>query len=231
MKLHPEHLNARSGDFSIQRSYHQNVGLSERLVSVFLGGMLLRSALKNPLKPKFLYGAYLAYRGFTGKCLVYDQLGIDARKSHAVNVRGEFDIDLPPNEVYSHWRNLNNLPGSIQRLLNVEMIDEHLSTWRSNVIGNMFTLKWEAEIVKDEPGRLIGWRSAEGSLFQHVGRVEFESNGVGGTKLKIVLSYHPPLGGVGFGISKVLNPYFEHLLQKEIKNFKYQIENKTPSYR
>lgn len=231
MESHQQHLKLRSGKFSIEKKQYENVGLTERFVSVFAGAILLSKGIRNPLKGKFLYGAYLTYRGFTGNCLLYEQLDINGKKPQAINVRGEFVIDKPAAEVYNYWRNLNNLPGSVNHLLNVKMIDDQLSVWKTKVLGNLLPVDWTAEIVKDEPGRLIGWRSTTGSALQHVGKVEFEQTPDGlGTVLKIVLSYHPPIGGLGIGVARLLNPYFEHLLTKEIKTFKHQIESTARSY-
>jgi len=229
MNTTENNLNPRSGNFSIEKHQYENVGLNERLASMLVGGILMGSALKNPFKSRFLYGMYFTYRGITGNCIFYDYLGIDGKKPQAINIRGEFEIDLPPQEVYAYWRNLKNLPGTITRLLEVDMVDEHLSTWKTKVLGNLFAVKWEAEIIKDEPGRLIGWQSAKGPILRHVGRVEFEEAPDGnGTLMKVALSYRPLIGGIGVGISKLINPYFEHLLKKEIKNFKYRIEHRTP---
>ena len=225
----PVTLNLRKGDFSIEKRQFVNIGFNERLVSMLLGGILIGSSLPNPFKTRFLYGAYLAYRGFSGNCMVYDYLGIDVKKRQSVNIRGEFEIDLHPAEVYAYWRNLKNLPGAMSRLLEVDMLDERHSNWKSNVLSNLLSIEWDAEILKDEPGRLISWRSSQSNFMHHVGRVEFEEMPDGtGTLMKVVLSYRPIIGGIGIGISKMLNPYFEHLLEKEIKNFKYAIENKTP---
>jgi uncharacterized membrane protein len=231
MIVHDDTLKLRSGKFSIQRDTKRNVGYTERLVSVLLGGVLLSKGIPNPFRPRFWYGAYLTYRGFTGKCLIYDQLHIDARKAQAVNIRGEFIIDKPAQEVYSFWRNLNNIPASINHLIDVEMVDENVSKWKSNVFGKFFPINWEAEIVKDEPGRLIGWRALSGSMLPHVGRVDFEETADGlSTKLNILLSYRPPVGGVGIGLSRILNPVFEKMLKTEINTFKNAIESKVPSY-
>lgn len=222
-------LKLRSGKFSIEKQHYENISLNERLVSMLLGGLLIGRGITRPFKAPFLYGAYMAYRGFTGRCLLYERLGIDSSKPRAVNIRGEFLIDRPAAEVYSYWRNLNNLPASIEHLLNVEMIDEHLSKWKANVMGNLLSLDWKAEIVKDEPGRLIGWRSASGTLIHHVGRVEFsETQNGNATTLKVVLSYHPPAGDLGMGLARLLNPYFESMLKKEIKSFKHVIEQHVP---
>jgi uncharacterized membrane protein len=218
-------LKLRAGKFSIEKRQLINVGITERLVSVFAGAILLSKGIRNPFKPKFLYGAYLTYRGFTGRCFLYEQLGIDAKKPQAVNIRGEFIIDRPAPEVYSYWRNLNNLPHSLKHLLDIEVIDENLSHWKSSVLGNLLPVDWKAQIVKDEPGKLIGWRSTKDSILQHVGKVEFEPAAGGtATTLKVILSYHPPIGGLGIGLAKLLNPYFEQLLTKEINTFKHKIE-------
>ncbi|SMC58043.1 SRPBCC family protein [Pedobacter nyackensis] len=228
MNIHQSNLKLRSGKFSIEKHQYENIGLNERMVSMFLGGILISRGIKRPLKAQFLYGAYLTYRAFTGRCLLYERLGIDASKPHAINIRGEFVIERPAAEVYAYWRNLNNLPGSVKHLLSVEIEEENLSKWKSNVMGNLFAIDWNAEIVKDEPGHLIGWRSIPGSLFHHVGRVEFaKTSNPQETLLKIVLSYHPPAGGLGLGLAKLLNPYFESLLKKEIKTFKHTIETTT----
>jgi uncharacterized membrane protein len=226
MELHQHNLKLRSGNFSIEKHHYENIGLTERLVSMFLGGVLISKGITKPFRSPFLYGAYLTYRGLTGHCLFYEQLGIDATNPKAINIRGEFEIDRSPAEVYAHWRNVDNLPGSINHLLNVRVQDERLATWKSKILSKVFSSNWDVEIVKDEPGRLIGWRYASGGILQHVGKVTFDDSADGRrTILKVVLSYHPSIGGVGIVLGKLLNPYLEQLLKTEIKNFKHTIED------
>lgn len=225
MQTPESHMTLKSGRFSIEKYHYENLGLTERMVSMFLSGVLMTRGTKRPFKGQFLYGAYMAYRAFSGRCLVYEHLGIDASRPRAVNIRGSFEIGRPAAEVYSYWRNLKDLLIRINHLLDVEIKDDQLSHWKASVIGNLFTLDWDAEIVKDEPGRLIGWRATQGSVFQHVGRIQFEETADGmGTIMKIVLSYHPSGGGVGLGLARLLSPYFEGLLKKEIRNFKHAVE-------
>jgi uncharacterized membrane protein len=223
MEIKHHNHNLRSANFSIEKEHYQNLGLSERLFSVFLGGILLSKGIKRPLRAPFSYGAYLTYRGVTGRCIFYDQMGIDAHSTKAINIRGEFEIDSPPAIVYAYWRNLENLPGSLKHLLDIEVTDGQTSHWKSNILGNFFAVNWDAEIVKDEPGRLIGWSSTPNSLIHHVGRVTFvESKDGLGTTLKVVLSYRPPIGAIGMGVARLINPYLEGLLKKELKTFKYK---------
>jgi uncharacterized membrane protein len=223
MEIKHYNHNLRSADFSIEKEHYKNLGISERLFSVFLGGVLLSRGITKPLRAPFVYGAYLTYRGVTGRCIFYEQMGVDEHPTKAINIRGEFDIDSPPAVVYAYWRNLENLPGSLKHFLNIEVIDGQTSHWKSNILGKLFSVSWDAEIVKDEPGRLIGWSSAPASLIHHVGRVTFAESEDGlGTKLKVVLSYQPPIGALGMGVAKLINPYLEGLLRKELKTFKYR---------
>jgi uncharacterized membrane protein len=222
MEIKHHNLNLRSSNFSIEKEHYQNIGISERLFSVFLGGILLSRGITRPFKAPFLYGAYLTYRGATGRCILYDQLGIDAHTTKAINIRGEFEIDSPPALVYAYWRNLENLPGSLKHLLDVEVVDGKTSHWKTNILGKFFSVGWDAKIVKDEPGKLIGWSSSRDSLIHHVGRVTFAESQDGlGTKLKVVLSYHPPVGALGMGVARLINPYLQGLLVKELKTFQY----------
>ena len=224
MQLHQHNLKLRSGNFSIEKQHYENIGLTERLASMFMGGVLISRSITKPFKSPFLWGAYLTYRGLTGHCLFYERMGIDATNPKAINIRGEFEIDRSPAEVYAHWRNIDNLPGSFRHLLDVKLKDESVSNWKSNILNKVFSLNWDVEVVKDEPGHLIGWRSAHGNVLGHVGKVTFEDGKLGGTLLKVVLSYHPAIGGVGIALGKLLNPYLEQMLKTEIKNFKHKVE-------
>lgn len=222
MELLHHHLQSRPYNDRFRPRPKQNLGRSERMFSVFLGGLLLGRYITRPFKTPFLYGAYLTYRGATGNCLLYEQIGIDAKKSKAINIRGEFEIFRPAAELYAYWRNLENLPGSLKHLADVQVVDGQLSHWKSNLPGKLFNLKWDAEVIKDEPGRLIGWSSTPDSFFQHVGRVTFEEKSDGmGTIMKVVFSYHPPAGGIGMAVAKLINPFLESLLEREMKSFRF----------
>ena len=223
MEIKHHNLNLRSSNFSIEKENHQNLGLSERLLSMFLGGVLMSRGITRPFKGPFVYGAYLAYRGATGRCMIYERFKIDGHTPKAINIRGEYEIDSPPSVVYAYWRNLENLPGSLKHLMDIDIRDGKSSHWKSNVLGKFFSVNWDAEIVKDEPGRLIGWSSSPNSLIHHVGRVTFAESQDGlATKLKVVLSYQPPVGALGMGIARLINPFLEGLLKKELKTFHYK---------
>src|SRR5690554_6291740 len=206
---------------------YQNVNEVERVLSVASGIILwsisFRRPFTNPLK--YLSSIYLLYRGISGNCPVYTKLGKDSTKTPAINLRAEYVVDVPRQEVYDFWRKLENLPLFMKHLKSVDQHSETESRWEAILPGNSGTLSWEAEIVKDIPGKLIGWQSKEGAIIENSGKVEFYDDvNSSGTLIRVIFSYHPVAGGVGTGIAKFLNPAFEKLLQEELHDFKVLIE-------
>jgi uncharacterized membrane protein len=91
--------------------------------------------------------------------------------------------------------------------------------------GSIATIRWDAEIVKETPDRLIGWQSVSNSMIENAGKIEFRDAVDGGTEMDIIISYRPPAGDLGAGVAKWLNPIFRKLVVEDVKNFKYYIEN------
>jgi uncharacterized membrane protein len=215
-----------------------NVGWNERLTSATLGAFLLSSGLnnltKNPIKAlaKTVLGGWLLYRGTSGHCSFYSSIGKTKGITHtdAVNIRTGLIVNKPKDEVYAFWRKLENLPLFMKHLSSVTEIDAKHSHWEAVIPGNIGKIKWNAEIVKEEPGYLIGWQSLPNSTINNAGKVIFHYalNGQG-TELEVVIIYHPPAGDLGSGIAKLLNPVFEKLIRQDVLNFKEYIETKYNS--
>ncbi|MFL5741000.1 MAG: SRPBCC family protein [Flavisolibacter sp.] len=212
-----------------------NVGQGERIASAAIGGWLLASGLnsllKNPINGlvKTALGGYLLYRGASGHCAVYSSLGKTKGISQtpAINIRTGLIVNKPKEEVYSFWRKLENLPLFMKHLAAVTEIDAKHSHWEAMVPGNIGKIKWNAEIVKEEPNYLIGWQSIPNSMINNAGKVMFhDALGGEGTELEVVISYHPPAGEIGAGLAKVLTPVFEKMIRQDVMNFKDYIETK-----
>lgn len=76
-------------------------------------------------------------------------------------------------------------------------LDDRRSHWRVAGPGGL-VWEWDAAIVRDEPDRLIGWRSLPGSDVDHAGSVHFTPlDGGGSTEVRLVLRYDPPGGALG----------------------------------
>lgn len=215
-----------------------NVGQNERILSAAAGAFLLSSGLNNlfssPLSAlvKTALGGVLLYRGASGHCPVYSSMGKTKNVSHtsAINIRTSLVVNKPKDEVYAFWRKLENLPLFMKHLASVTEIDSKHSHWEAVILGNIGKIKWNAEIVKEEEGYLIGWQSIPNSMINNAGKVMFhDAMGGQGTELEVVISYHPPAGELGSGAAKLLNPVFEKLIRQDVMNFKEYIETKHNS--
>lgn len=215
-----------------------NVGQNERILSAALGAFVLSSGINNlfssPINSliKTAIGGILLYRGVSGNCPVYSSMGKTKNVSHtpAVNIRTSLVVNKPKDEVYAFWRKLENLPLFMEHLSSVTEIDSKHSHWEAVLPGNIGKIKWNAEIVKEEDGYMIGWQSIPNSMINNAGKVVFHDAQNGqGTELEVVISYHPPAGELGAGVAKLLNPVFEKIIRKDVMNFKEYIETKHKS--
>lgn len=215
-----------------------NVGQNERMISVGLGAFLLSSGFNNltrhPIKGliRTLVGAGLLYRGVSGHCPVYSGMGKTQGVKHtdAINIRTGLIVNKRKDEVYAFWRKLENLPLFMKHLATVTEIDAKHSHWEAEIPGGIGKIKWNAEIVKEEEGKMIGWQSIPNATINNAGKVSFkEALGGEGTELEVVISYHPPAGELGAGLAKALNPVFEKMIRQDIMNFKEYIETKHNS--
>jgi uncharacterized membrane protein len=211
-----------------------NIEWPERYISLLAGISLLSSGVKklgkNPVKSllKTATGGYLLYRGLTGSCPLYTSIGKFNTTSLNVNIRESFTVNAPRAEVYSFWRKLNNLPLFMKHLKEVTVYDAIHSHWEVKLLSNVAKISWDAEIVEDQPGYMIGWQSVPGSMIYNAGKVEFKDAGNGqGTVINVVISYTPPVGGVGTAVGKLLNPLFENIVREDVTNFKKYLETQN----
>ncbi len=212
-----------------------NVGWPERLISSTLGSLILNSGLRNlthhPVKGllKTTLGGYLLYRGLSGNCPLYSSIGKtkNIKHSSSINIRTSMKVNRPRYQVYAFWRNLENLPRFMKHLATVKEIDATHSHWEAIIPGNLGRINWNALIVKEEPGALLGWQSVPGSSINNAGKVEFRDADEGGTELNVVISYRAPAGELGGAIAKLFNPIFEKIIRDDINSFATYIESEA----
>ena len=133
-----------------------NVSNKERLVSVGVGAFLFTRGLKKFNLLKTAIGGYLVYRGVSGHCPAYSQMqrSMYTGRPESVNIKTQLIVNKPKEEVYAFWRKLENLPLFMKHLKSVKEVDDKHSEWQVQVPGNVTTFKWDAEIVKEEEGKL-----------------------------------------------------------------------------
>lgn len=205
-----------------------NLSRNERVASLLGASFLLLIGMskKNLNFTKLSTAGYLIYRGMSGNCPLYRALGKNNLNVHPenVNIRTSVVINQPRMELYQFWRNLENLPLFMKHLKSVKQHDDKTSDWSAKLPGGAGTIEWQSEIVKDEPGLLLGWQSVNEPPVMSAGKVEFKELSPTTTEVDIVISYRAPLGILGEKAARLINPVFERLVTHDIHYFKHYAE-------
>jgi uncharacterized membrane protein len=180
-------------------------------------------------------GGLLVRRGATGHCHTYGAFGIntagtrsEARRalagSKGVIVEERLIINRPLADLYSFWRNLENLPRFMSHLESVEQITDTLSRWRAKGPGGT-VVEWNAEIINEVANELIAWRSIEGSDVVSAGSVHFDDSAPGRTLVRVRLQYRPPGGKLGATVARLLGSDAATEIREDLLRFKSLIES------
>jgi uncharacterized membrane protein len=235
--------DVREEDDGLEAARHAgpdvNVGVFERGASVTMGTALLALALSRRRAPGMfafgLAGAYLAWRGATGHCALYDALDtgtaedaederLDAGGHDDVSLEAAATIARPPEEVYAFVRRLENAPRFMAFIESVQPTGATRSRWVARTPGGQ-TLDWEAEILEDLPGELIAWRSDPGGLVHHAGAVRFRpAPGGRGTEVRLDVEYDPPGSALGRSIAVLFGSATEYMVDEDLRRLKQILE-------
>ena len=212
-----------------------NVGATERIVSTLGGAALTVMALRDLKSPSgismLITGGFLLARGLSGYCAVNNAIGRNtAHKGNSpVEVKTTVSIDKPRHEIYSFWRNLENLPRFMKHLEKVEEIDQTRSRWTAKGPAGVGSVSWEAEILEDHQNEFISWRSLPGSTIDNAGQVRFIET-PNGTDIKAQITYRFPAGEVGGMAAKLFGPMAKKMMTDDISDLKSVMESgNTPS--
>jgi uncharacterized membrane protein len=229
--------HATHREFRDDRDEGPNVEFQERIISSIAGALLAAYGLSSGKKGSLLMaglGAALLHRGTTGRCYVYNALGINTAKprpatvipaKHGDRVEKTITIMREPAELYSFWRELENLPKIMTHLKLVEPLDRVRSHWVANgPLGK--AVEWDAEIFNDVENELIAWRSLPGSDVDTAGSVRFQPRANNsGTIVTVNLKYDPPAGKVGAWVASLLGRDPESMITDELNRFKALMES------
>jgi uncharacterized membrane protein len=140
------------------------------------------------------------------------------RRYTGIKLKKSIIIDRSAAELYAFWRNFPNLARLANILESVEAIDDIHSRWTVAAPGHV-PVQWDAEITKDIPDEMIGWRSIEGSPIETAGYVRFEPTaGHRGTLIRVALEYDLPASRVGAAVAALFGKrpgaHIEELLRR-----------------
>ncbi len=92
-------------------------------------------------------------------------------KDGKIWVRASALVAATPEELYALWRNIEYAPMWQELIADVLATGPKTSHWVMRADGK--TIEWDSEILADEPGRRITWRSVAGDS-NHAGEVVFD---------------------------------------------------------
>lgn len=188
----------------------------QKWVPFLVGGALILYGLSRRSKG----GALVAT---AGSAVAMQGIRANAVPTHS-SARASVLIGKTPDEVYSFWRNLENLPRFMKHLESVETTGGNRSKWTA--IGPAgYRVTWEAEIVSDSPGKHIAWRSMPGSEMEVDGTVEFrEAPGGRGTIMDVTSQYRTPAGAAGNIVAKLFGKDPAFLMKQDMRRLKALLE-------
>jgi uncharacterized membrane protein len=215
-----------------------NVGKTERLISGFAAAAVAAVGLRRRrLRPLLLpLAANLLSRAVTGRCAVNRALGrntarrgrvspvASVRRGEGIKVEKSVTVNRPVQEVYTFWRNFENLPRFMDHLESVTVIDETRSHWVAKAPAGA-KVEWDAAIHNEIENELIAWRSLPGSDVSNAGSVHFTPVGDGNqTEVLVVLSYEPPAGKLGAAVARLLGEEPSRQVEDDLRRFKQVME-------
>ena len=111
----------------------------------------------------------------------------------AQRVESSVVVNAPVNQVYSYWRNLENLPNFMTNIEDVRSTGPGMTHW---VVKGPLGVKMEfdAQTTQEEENRELAWNSLEGSV-QTSGEVRFQELGSERTRIEVTMNYEDLPGG------------------------------------
>lgn len=218
-----------------------NLSRNERLLTVAAGAGAMGLAVYFPRfrKPLALASASLIARGTAGYCPVTAAMARPklapgdtrvalggTRGSHLAQV---VIIKASSDEVYRFWRDPAQLSRALPSSVTVHERDNELWDWALGTAGTPNLATWTSEIIHDEPGKVLSWKTTEDSTIASAGSVTFRGlPGSRGTEVRVRMQYSPPMGKLGAAVARVAGHGADQFVRDYLRDIKHFIELGRP---
>jgi uncharacterized membrane protein len=146
-----------------------------------------------------------------------------------IQIRQSFVVNLSREETYAFWRRVEEFPRFMRHLGSVEPIDATRSRWVIDGPAGR-TMTWETEIVEDDPGSRLAWRTVGRSDVLHDGRVEFDDATANrGTVVSVQLTYRAPARRGRSALERVFRNDPETQIRGDLRRFQKLVESGEPA--
>ena len=153
-------------------------------------------------------------------------IGLGVERTDGVLIQKTIEVDAAPQEAYSCWRDLENLPRFMTHVREIRRLDENRYRWSVDAVAGL-SVEWDAHIVKDIPGELLSWRTHEDhATVQSSGVIRFEPSVNGGTRVHIRMLYRPPANAMGHAIARLFHRDARHQMDDDLLRFKAYVESR-----
>ena len=212
-----------------------NIGTWERVASLAAGVGALALGVRRGGRVGRVFGtagASLVARGLTGYCPGHAMARHRRRQrdtrlalggSRGAFVRESVTVTAPADALYALWRDPANLQGIVPAVEFVERLDDVRARWVTRASGGVVT-QWNAEVINDVPGRIIGWRSFAGADVAHAGSVAFRARLPGETEVTVTLQCEVPGGRVGLTLARILGGSPHTKVRSALRRWKQLLE-------
>lgn len=140
-----------------------------------------------------------------------------------VNIQKTINIAAPVEKVFEFWDNFQNFPKFMSNVREVQTKEEGKSHWV--VAGPAgVPVEWDAEITERIPNKLIAWRTLPGAMVEHEGRVRFDPNPDGTSRVTVQMTYNPPAGVVGHAVASLFGADPKSEMDEDLNRMKTLIE-------
>jgi uncharacterized membrane protein len=144
--------------------------------------------------------------------------------SKAAVVGRTITVNAPREAVFAFWRDFRNFPRFMENIESVRVDDNRRSHWVVKAPAGR-TVEWDSEIIEEEDGRIIAWRSLDGADIKNTGLIEFRDGPPGrGTEVTATIVYDPPAGDLGKLIAKLFGKEPKVQARRDLRRFKQLME-------
>lgn len=133
-------------------------------------------------------------------------------------IEKSIDVGVPVSVAYGQWTQFEEFPRFMEGVEKVTQIDDSHVHWVAEIGGER--REWDAEIVEQEPDRVIAWRSTAGTA--NAGRVEFRPIDTG-TRISVRMEHEPQ------GLKERVGSFFgadEGQVEEDLERFRDLVESR-----
>ena len=140
-----------------------------------------------------------------------------------VRIQKAIHIAAPAERVFEYWANFENFPQWMSHVRSVRDEGDNRYHWVVDGPAGV-PVEWHSELHDVIENRQMGWRSLPGSMVDHSGRVHFEDDGAGGTRVLVDLCYVPVAGMVGHAVARAFGTDPKREMDADLMRLKSRIE-------